>query len=70
MCLGSSPSGDVHIPFKDLLPMVDPNNIIFDGKCSRTFKFNDGMLAIRGSYWLILIAQKHLTVNNQEYYFV
>lgn len=31
VCLGTGPSGDIHIPFKDLLPMVNPNNIVFDG---------------------------------------
>ena len=25
--------GDVNIPMKDLLPMVHPNDIVFDGKC-------------------------------------
>ncbi|XP_073402243.1 inositol-3-phosphate synthase 1 [Dendrobates tinctorius] len=29
--LGCGPDGDVHIPFCDLLPMVHPNDIIFDG---------------------------------------
>uniref|UniRef100_A0A8D2J3Q3 inositol-3-phosphate synthase n=1 Tax=Varanus komodoensis TaxID=61221 RepID=A0A8D2J3Q3_VARKO len=31
VCLGSGPSGDVYVPFRDLLPMVDPNDIVFDG---------------------------------------
>lgn len=32
VCLGTGPDGDVYIPFKDLLPMCDPNtNIEFDG---------------------------------------
>ena len=31
--LGVGPDGrDVCVPVKDLLPMVDPNNIEFDGK--------------------------------------
>ena len=32
VCLGTGPDGDVYIPLKDLLPMVHPNEIIFDGK--------------------------------------
>ncbi|XP_063003346.1 inositol-3-phosphate synthase 1 [Elgaria multicarinata webbii] len=31
VCLGSGAAGDVYIPFCNLLPMVDPNNIVFDG---------------------------------------
>ncbi|XP_062378284.1 inositol-3-phosphate synthase 1-A-like [Sardina pilchardus] len=31
VCLGSGPEGEVNIPFRDLLPMVHPNDIIFDG---------------------------------------
>lgn len=31
VCLGTGPNGDVYIPLKDLLPMVHPNDIIFDG---------------------------------------
>ncbi|XP_077188003.1 inositol-3-phosphate synthase 1 [Paroedura picta] len=29
--LGTAPSGEVYIPFRDLLPMVHPDNIVFDG---------------------------------------
>ncbi|TRY76256.1 hypothetical protein TCAL_04058 [Tigriopus californicus] len=29
--LGSSPQGEVYVPMKDMLPMVAPNDIIFDG---------------------------------------
>lgn len=38
VCLGSGPEGDVNIPFRDLLPMVHPNDIVFDGTnvCTRT----------------------------------
>ncbi|KAL7992885.1 hypothetical protein Chor_017141 [Crotalus horridus] len=32
VCLGTGPSGDVYIPFHDMLPMVHPNDIVFDGK--------------------------------------
>ncbi|XP_077997032.1 inositol-3-phosphate synthase 1-A-like [Glandiceps talaboti] len=31
VCLGTGSQGDVYIPFKDILPMVDPNDIVFDG---------------------------------------
>ena len=32
ICLGTGPDGDVYIPLKDILPMVHPNDIIFDGE--------------------------------------
>uniref|UniRef100_A0A8C1CJA5 inositol-3-phosphate synthase n=2 Tax=Cyprinus carpio TaxID=7962 RepID=A0A8C1CJA5_CYPCA len=31
VCLGSGPDGEVYTPFRDLLPMVHPNDIVFDG---------------------------------------
>lgn len=31
VCLGSGPEGEVNVPFRDLLPMVHPDDIIFDG---------------------------------------
>lgn len=31
VCLGSDPDGEVYVPFRDLLPMVHPNDIVFDG---------------------------------------
>jgi len=31
VCLGTGAQGDVYIPFKDILPMVEPNDIVFDG---------------------------------------
>lgn len=31
VCLGSGIDGEVNVPFRDLLPMVHPNDIIFDG---------------------------------------
>ncbi|KAJ8374403.1 hypothetical protein SKAU_G00049830 [Synaphobranchus kaupii] len=31
VCLGSGPDGEVNVPFRDLLPMVHPNDIVFDG---------------------------------------
>ena len=29
--LGSNTNGDIYVPFKDLLPMVYPDDIVFDG---------------------------------------
>lgn len=29
--LGSGLEGEVNVPFRDLLPMVHPNDIVFDG---------------------------------------
>uniref|UniRef100_A0A8C6UGA9 inositol-3-phosphate synthase n=1 Tax=Neogobius melanostomus TaxID=47308 RepID=A0A8C6UGA9_9GOBI len=31
LCLGSGPQGNVNVPFCDVLPMVHPNDIVFDG---------------------------------------
>ncbi|XP_037602706.1 inositol-3-phosphate synthase 1-A-like [Sebastes umbrosus] len=31
VCLGSGPEGEVNVPLRDLLPMVHPNDIVFDG---------------------------------------
>uniref|UniRef100_A0A8C7WWW7 inositol-3-phosphate synthase n=1 Tax=Oryzias sinensis TaxID=183150 RepID=A0A8C7WWW7_9TELE len=31
VCLGSGLEGEVNVPFRDILPMVHPNNIVFDG---------------------------------------
>lgn len=31
VCLGSGLEGEVNVPFRDLLPMVHPNDIAFDG---------------------------------------
>ena len=35
VCLGSGLEGEVNVPLRDLLPMVHPNDIVFDGtdKC-------------------------------------
>ena len=32
LSLGRGEDGDVNIPFKDILPMVEPTEILFDGK--------------------------------------
>lgn len=44
VCLGTGPSGDVYIPFRDMLPMVHPNDIVFDGKCW----FGEGKMSREG----------------------
>lgn len=31
MSIGSGPEGEIFVPFRELLPMVHPNDIIFDG---------------------------------------
>lgn len=31
MSLGFGPKGEIFVPFRELLPMVHPNDIIFDG---------------------------------------
>ncbi|XP_062815697.1 inositol-3-phosphate synthase 1 [Anolis carolinensis] len=31
VCLGNGPGGEVYVPFRDLLPMVHPDDIVFDG---------------------------------------
>ncbi|XP_007437239.1 inositol-3-phosphate synthase 1 [Python bivittatus] len=43
VCLGSGPSGDVHIPFCDMLPMVHPNDIVFDGWDISSMNLADAM---------------------------
>ncbi len=30
--LGTGPGRDVYLPFKDLMPMVNPNDVVFDGE--------------------------------------
>ena len=32
MLLGTGPKGEIHVPFSSILPMVHPNDIVFDGK--------------------------------------
>lgn len=31
--LGTGPEGEVYVPMKSLLPMVDPNDLVLDGGC-------------------------------------
>ncbi|XP_054836522.1 inositol-3-phosphate synthase 1 [Eublepharis macularius] len=41
--LGTGPSGEVYIPFRDLLPMVHPNDIVFDGWDISSMNLADAM---------------------------
>ena len=44
MCLGTAPDGsDVHLPFHSILPMVRPDDIIFDGWDISSFNLADSM---------------------------
>ena len=44
--LGSGPAGDVYVPMRDLLPMVHPNDIVFDGKDACTVSLNYEYLVV------------------------
>eukprot|EP01137_Pigoraptor_chileana_P034465 Opistho-2@27053 len=41
--LGSGPDGDVNIPFKHLIPMVEPNDIVIDGWDISKMNLGDAM---------------------------
>ncbi|XP_048354272.1 inositol-3-phosphate synthase 1 [Sphaerodactylus townsendi] len=41
--LGTGPSGEVYIPFRDLLPMVHPDDIVFDGWDISSMNLADAM---------------------------
>ncbi|XP_053321694.1 inositol-3-phosphate synthase 1 [Spea bombifrons] len=43
VCLGTGPAGDIYIPFRDLLPMVHPNDIVFDGWDISSLNLADAM---------------------------
>ncbi|XP_038632511.1 inositol-3-phosphate synthase 1-B-like [Scyliorhinus canicula] len=43
VCLGTGPAGDVYVPFKDLLPTVNPNDIVFDGWDISSMNLADAM---------------------------
>lgn len=32
VCLGNGPEGEVYVPLKDMLPMVNPDDVVIDGK--------------------------------------
>uniref|UniRef100_A0A8D0GWZ5 inositol-3-phosphate synthase n=1 Tax=Sphenodon punctatus TaxID=8508 RepID=A0A8D0GWZ5_SPHPU len=42
-CLGTGPAGEVYVPFRDLLPMVHPNDIVFDGWDISSMNLADAM---------------------------
>ncbi|CAC5393648.1 INO1 [Mytilus coruscus] len=41
--LGTGPEGEVYIPMKDLLPMVDPNDVVIDGWDISSMNIADSM---------------------------
>ncbi|KAL3841907.1 hypothetical protein ACJMK2_019996 [Sinanodonta woodiana] len=43
VCLGSGSEGDVYVPFSSILPMVHPNDIIFDGWDISSLNLADAM---------------------------
>ncbi|KAM8961763.1 inositol-3-phosphate synthase 1 [Pelodytes ibericus] len=43
VCLGTGPAGSVYIPFRDILPMVHPNDIVFDGWDISSLNLADAM---------------------------
>uniref|UniRef100_UPI00398E440B inositol-3-phosphate synthase 1-B-like n=1 Tax=Pristiophorus japonicus TaxID=55135 RepID=UPI00398E440B len=43
VCLGTGPAGDIYVPFKDLLPTVNPNDIVFDGWDISSMNLSDAM---------------------------
>ncbi|NP_001079540.1 inositol-3-phosphate synthase 1-A [Xenopus laevis] len=52
-CLGSGPAGDVFVPFRDLLPMVHPNDIVFDGWDISSLNLADAMFRAEVLDWQI-----------------
>eukprot|EP00062_Callorhinchus_milii_P013671 gi/632962007/ref/XP_007897072.1/ PREDICTED: inositol-3-phosphate synthase 1 isoform X1 [Callorhinchus milii] len=51
VCLGTGPAGDYYVPFKDLLPMVNPNDIIFDGWDISSMNLADAMQRAKVLDW-------------------
>ncbi|XP_069183817.1 inositol-3-phosphate synthase 1-A isoform X2 [Procambarus clarkii] len=43
VCLGNGPQGEVYVPLKDLLPMVDPTDIVIDGWDISSLNLADAM---------------------------
>lgn len=43
VCLGTGPEGEIFVPMKDLLPMADPEDIIFDGWDISSMNLADSM---------------------------
>ncbi|XP_072338479.1 inositol-3-phosphate synthase 1-A-like isoform X1 [Scyliorhinus torazame] len=51
VCLGTGPAGDVYVPFKDLLPTVNPNDIVFDGWDISSMNLADAMVRAQVLDW-------------------
>ncbi|XP_043577456.1 inositol-3-phosphate synthase 1-A-like isoform X1 [Chiloscyllium plagiosum] len=51
VCLGTGPAGDVYVPFKDLLPTVSPNDIVFDGWDISSMNLSDAMVRAQVLDW-------------------
>ncbi|XP_045172571.2 inositol-3-phosphate synthase 1-A-like [Mercenaria mercenaria] len=43
VCLGTGPKGEIYVPLKDMLPMVDPNDIVIDGWDISSLNLADAM---------------------------
>ncbi|KAE8632145.1 hypothetical protein XENTR_v10001450 [Xenopus tropicalis] len=51
VCLGTGPAGEVFVPFRDLLPMVNPNDIVFDGWDISSLNLADAMFRAEVLDW-------------------
>ncbi|XP_041367324.1 inositol-3-phosphate synthase 1-A-like [Gigantopelta aegis] len=47
VCLGTGPDGEVYVPLNNLLPMVHPNDIVFDGWDISSLNMADAMARAR-----------------------
>ncbi|XP_053376233.1 inositol-3-phosphate synthase 1-A-like [Mercenaria mercenaria] len=43
VCLGTGPEGEIYVPLKDMLPMVDPDDIVIDGWDISSLNLADAM---------------------------
>ncbi|XP_067654716.1 inositol-3-phosphate synthase 1-B-like [Haliotis asinina] len=43
VCLGTGPQGEVYVPLSQLLPMLNPNDIVFDGWDISSMNLSDAM---------------------------
>ncbi|KAK3593949.1 hypothetical protein CHS0354_040683 [Potamilus streckersoni] len=61
VCLGSGLEGDVYVPFTSILPMVHPNDIIFDGWDISSMNLADAMERAKVlSYTLQIQLRSHM----------
>ncbi|KAJ6664332.1 hypothetical protein lerEdw1_008551 [Lerista edwardsae] len=51
--LGTGPSGEIYVPFRDLLPMVHPNDIVFDGWDISSMNLADAMQRAQVLDWAL-----------------